>query len=340
MYVTRYGTRLHLLLNFIFWIGMYLFWLGFNSPAMPSLAVNILFTFVDFLCFTLIAFLTGYILIPRFLYRKNYFRFGLSYLLLLIIITSIMVFCNFLILRPYRPVGQDFSFSFNLTDLAGSYLLAFFLSSASCIFKLVDDFYTSQSALVQLKEEKTKTELEFLRLQVSPHSFFNILNTIYFQIDLDKESAKSSVLQFSNMFRYQLYECETETVPVRKEINFLTSYIAISKTRFDSDYTIDFNLSEEGNPCIAPFLLFPLVENAFKYVSQYPDKGNMITISISYNAHCLECIITNTAEEPAGGKGIGLKNLKRRLDLLYRDKHSYLSSYHDGLFQTQLQLTL
>lgn len=340
MYVTKYRIKLHIILNIIFWLGMYLFWLGFNRPAMPDLKTDIIFTFVDFLCFSLIAIGTGYFLIPRFLYRRKYFHFGVFYTILLMAVCSVMVYCNYLMLKPYRPEWIDFSFSGDLKDVAGSYLLAFFLSSASCIFKLVDDFYTNQSDITRLREEKVKTELEFLKLQVSPHSFFNILNTIYFQIDLDKESAKKSVLQFSNMFRYQLYECKTDKVFITDEMNFLKSYIDISKTRFDADYSIDFRVQNTGDPSIAPFLLFPLVENSFKHVSQYADKQNTIDILVKYNEAELECCIQNTCENVIAGDGIGLNNLKRRLELLYKDRYTFLARYDSGVYQTQLKITL
>ncbi|MDQ3846979.1 MAG: histidine kinase [Bacteroidota bacterium] len=251
-----------------------------------------------------------------------------------------MVFCNYLLLTPYRPHQEGFSFSFNLNDLAGSYLLAFFLSSVSCIFKLVDDFYTSQSDLSTLREEKIKTELDFLKLQVNPHSFFNILNTIYFQIDLDKEAAKNSVLQFSRMFRYQLYECKSDKVDINQEMEFLGNYVEISKSRFDTDYKIGFVVKKTGNPLIAPFLLLPLVENAFKHVSQYSDKQNMIDIFIAYNETELDCLIRNTSENVNVCNGIGLKNLKRRLELLYKDKHTFFTQYKDGLYQSRLKITL
>lgn len=340
MCVTKYRIKFHVIFNSIFWLGMYLFWLGFNRPAMPNLRIDILFTFVDFLCFSLLAILTAYVLIPRFLYRKMYFRFGLWYLLLLAGIPSLMVFFNFLILSPYRPNGQEFSFSLNLYDLAGSYLLAFFLSSTSCVFKIVDDFYISQSDVARLKEEKMKAELEFLKLQVNPHSFFNILNNIYFQIDFDKESAKNSVLKFSNMFRYQLYDCKSDTVCINNEIKFLKSYIEISATRFDADYKIDFNVQNDGNPMIAPFLLLPLVENSFKHVSQYANRQNSIAIFIKYNDSELECSINNTSEVSVTNEGIGLKNLKRRLELLYKGKYSFSWKYEDGQYKTQLKIIL
>jgi two-component system, LytTR family, sensor kinase len=319
---------------------MYLFWLGFNQPAIPSIKVNIMFTLVDFVCFVSIAMAASYILIPRFLYKKKYLHFMGSYFLVLFLITSFMVYCNFLILKPFGN-AQPGPFKFNLKDLAGSYLLAFFLSSVSSIFKLINDFYSSQSTIIKLREEKLKTELEFLKLQVSPHSFFNILNTIYFQIDLDKESAKKCVLLFSNIFRYQLYECNGDKVLLEKEIDFLNNYVQISKARFDVDYKIEFEVKKSGNPLIAPFLLFPLFENGFKHVSQFINKVNTITLFIEYNDKELKCKVCNTADSMhATGNGIGLKNLNRRLELLYKDRYVFSAKCENGIYQTQLNLSL
>ena len=236
---------------------------------------------------------------------------------------------------------QNNIFSFNLKDLAGSYLLAFFLSTASTLFKLLNDFYNNQSTIVRLREEKLETELEFLKLQVNPHSFFNILNTIYFQIDLDKESAKEYVLQFSNLFRYQLYECDKEKVPVNKEIEFLKNYVEIHKARYDADYKIEFEVRNRGNPQIAPFLLFPLVENSFKHVSQYPDKLNFISLFIEFDDKQLKCSFKNSVDHSdENNKGIGLKNLNRRLALLYKDHFNLQTKFQDGIYQTDLNIIL
>ncbi len=339
--MSRSRINLHAILNSIFWVCMYLFWLGFNQPAMPSLPVNIFFTLVDFICFLSIALVTSYLLIPKFLYKRKYLKFALSYFAILCCITTIMVYLNYLILKPYRS-SQDYQpFSFEIKDLAGSYLLAFFLSSASSIFKLVNDFYKNQSTITRLNEEKLKSELELLKIQVNPHSFFNILNTIYFQIDQDKEAAKKCVLLFSKMFRYQLYECDSETVSLDKEIEFLNNYIQISKTRYDPDYEINFEVKKNGNPSIAPFLLFPLVENSFKHVSQHINKPNAINVLVDYTDKELNCSITNTADMVAtNGKGIGLKNLNRRLELLYKGRYKLVSHHEKGIYQTQLSISL
>ncbi|MBD0288831.1 MAG: sensor histidine kinase, partial [Flavisolibacter sp.] len=124
------------------------------------------------------------------------------------------------------------------------------------------------------------------------------------------------------------------------EIEFLGNYVEISKSRFDTDYKIGFVVKKTGNPLIAPFLLLPLVENAFKHVSQYPDKQNKIHISIAYNETELDCLIRNTAENVKVNNGIGLKNLKRRLELLYKDKYTFFTRYEDGLYQSRLKIIL
>ena len=328
------------MVNLIFWCCMYFFWLGFNASAMPNFKVNLFFTLIDFICFASIAFLASHVLIPRFLYKKKYWQFILLYILVLTAITSLMVYLNFLILQPFRPV-QGNIFSFKLKDLAGSYLLAFFLSSASTFFKLLSEFYSNQSTIVRLREEKLQTELDFLKQQVNPHSFFNILNTIYFQIDIDKEAAKEYVLQFSKLFRYQLYECDKEKVPVSKEIEFLKNYVDINKARYDADYKIDFEVSNSGNPQIAPFLLFPLVENSFKHVSQYPDKLNFISLFIEFDDKQLNCLFRNSADNNNKSiTGIGLRNLNRRLDLLYRDHFHLQTKFTDGIYQADLKIIL
>jgi LytS/YehU family sensor histidine kinase len=143
------------------------------------------------------------------------------------------------------------------------------------------------------------------------------------------------------MFRYQLYECEADRVPLHKEVGFIDNFVQMNKERFDADYTINFQVTKKGNPEIAPFLLFPLVENSFKHVSQYINRPNQIDITIHYDEYSLDCCVSNTSENEIGNeKGIGLKNLKRRLQLLYKDRYVFYAGYEAGIYKAQLKLTL
>ncbi len=185
-----------------------------------------------------------------------------------------------------------------------------------------------------------ETELKFLKAQYHPHFLFNALNTIYFQMDKDMEGAKLSIERFSGLLRYQLYD-QQHQVPVSQEINYLQSFIELQRIRTSRK----LNLATTFDPALSsqliyPLLFLPLVENAFKYV------GGNYELSISA-ALCTNTIIfkvvnsTGKAERlmnEAGG--IGLENLKRRLDLLYPGKHNLQISKGAQLFIAEIKIEL
>lgn len=193
--------------------------------------------------------------------------------------------------------------------------------------------------LEKVKVDQLETELKFLKSQYHPHFLFNALNTIYFQVDENNKVAKQSIEQLSDLLRYQLYDIEKE-VTMEQEINYLRSYIAFQQLRMSErlmlDLYFDPQLKEQK---IHPLLLQPLIENAFKYVrGDYKIKleikvdGNQIQSEIK-NSISSSPSTTNKKE-----KGIGIENLKRRLDLLYPEKYSLDFKQTDHMFIAKLTI--
>jgi len=176
--------------------------------------------------------------------------------------------------------------------------------------------------LEKITNEHLETELKFLKAQYHPHFLFNALNTIYFQMDEDKEGAKRSIEKFSELLRYQLYD-QQQQVPVMQEIEYLQSFIELQKIRSTDRLQLKVNFDEKLNgQMVFPLLFLPLVENAFKFIGG--DYQMLIEAKVSENN--IEFRVENSVpsikqvETKAGG--IGLENLKRRLDLLYPGRHS------------------
>jgi len=190
----------------------------------------------------------------------------------------------------------------------------------------------------RLKLEKAMTdqlqaELKFLKAQLHPHFIFNALNTIYFQMDEDVAAAKRSVEQFSELLRYQLYD-QQQTVPVSHEIRYLESFIRLQQVRASEklSLTVDFD-TQLNEQQIYPLLFFPLVENAFKYVGGEYN----IYIHTRLQEDNIIFIIRNSIPSQITRKtGIGLENLKRRLELLYTDKHTLNITATEQYFKVEL----
>ena len=191
-------------------------------------------------------------------------------------------------------------------------------------------------------KEKLNTELDYLKAQINPHFLFNSINTIYFQIDKQNAGARETLLTFSEMLRYQLYECNGKEIPVEKEIGYLKNYVGLQRLRKDENYKITFSSANDvANFTIVPLLLIPFVENAFKHVSHFSKSDNEIKIALTRSDQMFRMQVFNTRNlQPAEMGGIGLKNVRRRLALLYPGRHQLHIRETLETFEVDLQLQI
>lgn len=224
-----------------------------------------------------------------------------------------------------------------------NFSIALFYVAFSLALHLSKEWYFQRDRLRRMEVEKLNTELEYLKAQINPHFLFNSLNTIFFQIDKTNTHARETLTKFSDMLRFQLYECNGYEIPLEKEINYLRNYVDLQRLRKDEKYQIEFSTSGDWSDfSVGPLLLMPLAENAFKHVSHYPQGDNKIHIDISCHAENLEMKVRNTKEnrlpERKEAGGIGLKNLKRRLELQYPDNHTLEITETKTEFEVKLKL--
>ncbi len=190
-----------------------------------------------------------------------------------------------------------------------------------------------------IRNDHLDTELKFLMAEYHPQFLFNALNTIYFQMDEDVAAAKRSVEKFSELLRYQLYD-QRQTVPVSQEIHYLDNFIRLQQTRSSEKLRLEtrFDPGLDGQQ-VYPLLFLPLVENAFKYVGgEYH-----IAIRASLNSGNIEFQVTNDVpahipESARTDKGIGLENLRRRLELVYPGRHAFTAERKENVFSAALTL--
>ncbi|MDW7694886.1 histidine kinase [Flammeovirgaceae bacterium SG7u.111] len=195
-------------------------------------------------------------------------------------------------------------------------------------------------SFMRLKNENTKNELLHLQSQVNPHFFFNMLNNLYGMVDKDTERSKALILKLSDLMRYSIYEGEKKLVPLEEEIAYLKNYIELHKMRYHKNIDIQFNTNINDDAKIMPLIFIILLENAFKHGVENLRENAFISIKLQEKNGTVDFEIENNfeANELAEEKGIGLKNLKRRLELAYPKKHTLIFTTNKSVFKAQLQL--
>lgn len=243
----------------------------------------------------------------------------------------------FLTVYTQTPAQSFWKYSFY------NFSIALFYMAFAIALHLSKEWYLQRERLRKLEVEKLHTELQYLKAQINPHFLFNSLNTIFFQIEKSNVVARDTVSKFADMLRYQLYECGGDSVSMEREIQYLRNFTDLQKLRKDQRYTIEFNAKGDwAGVTIAPMLLMPLVENAFKHVSHFTE-GNQIQVLVSRANESINVVISNTwdpAKPKSANGGIGLSNLVRRLELQYPGTHTFDVDQSKSQFKATLTLTL
>jgi hypothetical protein len=213
--------------------------------------------------------------------------------------------------------------------------------------KLAKNWLETQKRQRELEKEKLETELKFLKYQLNPHFLFNSINSIYFLIHKDPHLAAASLAQFSDLLRHQLYESNEELIPLVKELDYLDNFIELEQLRQNATLKIELDIVKDGtaNFVIAPFILMTFVENAFKHVSRHKGQANWIKIKLRTADRLLKMEIANSRSEEDTRQavtygGIGLKNVRRRLELLYPERFALNVEQTEAIFSVKLELQL
>lgn len=195
--------------------------------------------------------------------------------------------------------------------------------------------------ITKLKNEKSKVELMLLKSQVSPHFFFNMLNNLYGLVSKDARKAQELILKLSDLMRYSIYESENETVTLKEEVDYLKNYIELHKMRYHKNIVVNFNCDIDENKRVTPLLFIILLENAFKHGVERLRENANVTINFTSSEREIKFEVENnfdSSENLKNETGIGLKNLKRRLELTYSNKHNLLLSSTESNYSAKLIL--
>ncbi len=223
---------------------------------------------------------------------------------------------------------------------------SFILLAALCYALVRDNIRTEQ--LQQEKEnENLKSELLFLRWQISPHFLFNVLNNLVALARMKSDNMEPMLIRLSSLMRYMLYETDDKKLAIEKETDYLESYVALQSMRYGKEVVVNMQVDEQlpRQSLIEPMLLIPFVENAFKHGTGMIEQP-VIDIRLHYHQPWLifevrnKCLPQPEHNSPDRNHGIGLANVKRRLNLLYPEKHKLSISTENGWYIASLQINI
>lgn len=291
-----------------------------------------------------------YFLIPRFLEKGKYIQY-LFYLLITILAVSPLTASGYYVAawiseRSFYDLFQTDPRNFNqfFTNALSSTVASTTLAMS---IKLAKNWIQSTRRQQLQEKEKLETELKFLRSQLNPHFLFNSINSIFFLIHKNPAMASDSLAKFSDLLRYQLYECNEKQIPLKNEITYLENFIELEKLRQNDRLELSIDIEQQTicRLAIAPFVLITFTENAFKHVSDHTNQPNWIRLNLSTNGLQLQFRITNSvssikASDVVSYGGIGLRNVKRRLDLIYPGQYQLNIKNDQAIFEVELNLEL
>ena len=245
-----------------------------------------------------------------------------------------------MMLQDKRPLGHGPVFDRKMLSLSGLLLVYFATISIKVLLKFRDD----EKKKEEIMKERISSELIYLKQQVNPHFLFNTLNNIYSLSIKNPEIMPSAILKISSILRYTLNKSDNSLASLKDEIEIMNAYIDFQKMRFKNNLPLVYKVSGSIDDYkIEPFILLPLIENAFKY-GMVNIKDSFINIEITIKSEKLKFLISNkksfTHESKLEHSGIGLNNIKRRLDLIYPDCHKLLIEDNDNIFSVCLELPL
>ncbi|NOR73699.1 MAG: histidine kinase [Draconibacterium sp.] len=347
-----HSKYLRIFYHLLFWLVAYFFFVIFYGRANRDYSVTILFALMLFPLSIATTYFINYYLIPRFLFTKKYGKFVLLsfYTLVISIWLELLISLSiFIFIGNYQMYKMDPS-SFDAVLL---FVGLYFIIIVATAIKLVRHSFQIQKKNRELDNLKLETELKLkeaelklLKAQIHPHFLFNTLNNLY-GLTLEKsDKAPDLVLKLSEILDYILYRCNEKRVSLSEEIHNLKNYIEIEKIRYSEELKLELHFPENtNNLSIAPLIILPFVENAFKHgVSNYPGIAT-VKINILLTGNNLIFNIKNSKnpnikKNKNYTKGIGLNNVKKRLNLIYPEKYILSINDYSETFLVNLTLQL
>lgn len=280
-----------------------------------------------------------YVLVPRFLLKRKFLSFftGLFVVVAICSLYSILMQLSINTSRDFR----------GMTLSVGRNVLPFLhVGGIALSIKLLKHWYLQRQQTLEAERQKTAAELKLLKAQLHPHFLFNTLNNLYAHTLEGSPKSPEIVMKLSELLRFMIYESNTPKIPLTKEIHHLESYVTLEKLRYGNRLDLSFTISGDvGKYQIAPFLLLPFLENAFKHGTSKQLDLCWISLNIfmegsTLNFKLVNSIDADTTGEKDGPGGLGLSNTRKRLELLYKNNHVFETKLLEDVYVVDLRITL
>ena len=292
-------------------------------------------------------YLALYVFIPNLLDKRKYFSFITLFFLTAVLFGYVARAMLHIYWVPTYMPEYDYN-EFPLTHLgktAGNMISVNIVVFAATAIKLLKRNYQNEKLTEQLNKEKLDAELKFLKSQIHPHFLFNTLNNLYALTLQNSPKSSEVVLKLSNLLDYMLYECNVPLIPLRKEISQIKNIIELEKLRYSNRLVVSFTASGDiSNKMLPPLMMLPFIENAFKHGVSREIENSFISIDLNVkNDHLILRVENSKSDDDALDKsdytkGIGLRNVQRRLDLIFGTKYSLQVFNEEEVFMIVLQI--
>ncbi|MDX1544640.1 MAG: histidine kinase [Christiangramia sp.] len=325
-------------LHLVFWllVVIYFAW-GFGLDIDPKRSfLNALFFLPGHL---IMVYSLLYFLVPRFLLKRKFWQFFLGFIILVSICASYTVIAQLSVNSVGVLQGATLSVGRNILPFVH-------VGAIAASIKLLKHWYFQRKQTIEAEQQRTLAELKLLKAQLHPHFLFNTLNNLYSHTLEFSPKSPEIVLKLSGLLRFMIYESNTPRIPLEKEIELLRNYISLEQLRYGE--RLDISVSVTGpidKYQIAPMLLLPFLENAFKHGTSRQIDQCWISFNLSLDNSIMtfklvNSIEPNLKEDPLKVGGMGLENVMRRLRLLYKDQYHLETNKLEEVFVVDLELSL
>ncbi|MDN3550237.1 sensor histidine kinase [Mucilaginibacter aquaedulcis] len=357
-------TRWRMIRHLVFWSLWFLFQvLLYSASPSPGLQKQsfwqrLMITWPDTLIYLIpsifLAYMLMYLVIPKLVLPGKYLMATLSTLILIVLTATLSALLAVTVIEALRHIyagsiyrdvvkstGPPFYFKFGVAMLAG--LRGSITVGMAAAIKLMKCFFEERQAALLLEKEKVNAELQVLKAQLHPHFLFNTLNNIYsFTQDVSDE-ASGMIMGLSQLLRYMLYECNKPLVSLDRELVMIHQYLALETARYDNGLDIALQIpTRHTNQLVAPLMLLPFIENAFKHGASQMAEQPWINLDLTIKDQYLSMkLINGKPPGPSNGiPGIGIANVRKRLELLYPGAHELQIREEDEMYIVNLKLKL
>lgn len=336
----RIPIRFHVLFWVVYFIFNFFRFASINNDYWYSLKSNL----VEFPLNIIITYVTIYYLIPKYIVTKKYFQFLFWLLLLLILFYFIRTGLNFLLVTgSIWPEAQGNQEAFSMIHFIEIMIGSIYVIGLVSAIKLTFDWISEKTKNDELQKAQLMTELDFLKTQIQPHFFFNTLNNLYALVIKKSPNAPNVVMKLSEIMQYLLYEVKEPKISLHKSINYLYSYLELEKLRYGDRVKSEINIDGDIDQIeIPPLLFLPFIENCFKHGTKHNNDINVI-IDFAVQDNFLFFTVSNTFSEDfkmATKHGIGIENVKRRLQLLYGKNFALTTGVTGKVYRVDMKIPI